>query len=361
MKRLCLGNLDIDIESDDVRQLELVGEYIDFVEHRSQSHDNRPNLWKLKSLFGYTKNEAFEKHAIESVGRVLEKKQGFTYRLFEVEGVKMALMADDGYQGNPHLIVVEDHEITIYNFGKIENQLVNLVRVLRELVLRMAENEGGICLHAACVEYQGKGIVIIGDSGSGKSTTMLNFLNNGADFISNDRCIIDQQLNILTWPFSCRIGSGTLSTFFDDVSDLPFRSDTPKGFSRDFQQKRSKQKQWGSKIKATFTPRKLSEMFGAKVKNTSVVDTVIFPNLSLESSSESLTRVNTFPRELVERNTFTIGGCEYNRNWLGLDKSQSWQRVKSAHIIMEQLSLVDSFFYISKPNIFFLPVKNNEK
>jgi HprK-related kinase B len=69
------------------------------------------------------------------------------------------------------------------------NQVVNFVnnRYIEWQILR-----GGILGHAAGVRLQGKGIALAGFSGMGKSTLALHLVNQGADFVSNDRLIIEK-------------------------------------------------------------------------------------------------------------------------------------------------------------------------
>lgn len=45
-------------------------------------------------------------------------------------------------------------------------------------------------LHASCVAVQGKGVLIVGASGSGKSSLALQLMAYGADLIADDRTIV---------------------------------------------------------------------------------------------------------------------------------------------------------------------------
>lgn len=48
----------------------------------------------------------------------------------------------------------------------------------------------GLILHATCVAFEGKGVLISGQSGSGKSSLALELMALGADLISDDRTVI---------------------------------------------------------------------------------------------------------------------------------------------------------------------------
>ncbi|MDO5291870.1 MAG: hypothetical protein Q4F05_03875 [bacterium] len=49
---------------------------------------------------------------------------------------------------------------------------------------------GLISIHGSCVEWKGKGFIISGDSGAGKSTFTTELLQHGAGFLTDDICAI---------------------------------------------------------------------------------------------------------------------------------------------------------------------------
>lgn len=50
----------------------------------------------------------------------------------------------------------------------------------------IADKDSG-CIHATCVAVQGRGLLIIGASGSGKSSLALRMMALGADLVADDR------------------------------------------------------------------------------------------------------------------------------------------------------------------------------
>ncbi|MEH6520144.1 HPr kinase/phosphorylase [Sulfitobacter sp.] len=49
----------------------------------------------------------------------------------------------------------------------------------------------GLTLHATTVAFEGKGIMIFGQSGSGKSSLALELIGLGADLVADDRTLVE--------------------------------------------------------------------------------------------------------------------------------------------------------------------------
>jgi HPr kinase/phosphorylase len=48
-------------------------------------------------------------------------------------------------------------------------------------------------IHASCVALEGRGLLILGPSGSGKSALALDLIAQGAGLVADDRCILTRQ------------------------------------------------------------------------------------------------------------------------------------------------------------------------
>lgn len=53
-------------------------------------------------------------------------------------------------------------------------------------------------MHASCVSWEGKGVLIAGGSGSGKSTTALALMAHGAQLVADDQVIVTRTGEDLT-------------------------------------------------------------------------------------------------------------------------------------------------------------------
>lgn len=90
-------------------------------------------------------------------------------------------------------------------FNKDKSSLVkDGIRVIRDIVKALAEDSGGVMVHAAAFKKNDKGVLLIGGKGSGKTTLSLKFLyEHGCSEVSRDRVILKpekQSFYIYGWP-----------------------------------------------------------------------------------------------------------------------------------------------------------------
>ena len=55
--------------------------------------------------------------------------------------------------------------------------------------------DGSLIMHASCVDINGSGVLIIGRSGSGKSSLAINLLALGSKLVADDQCELVQKNN----------------------------------------------------------------------------------------------------------------------------------------------------------------------
>ncbi len=92
---------------------------------------------------------------------------------------------------------------------RFPNQVINFIN---NRFIEWKLNRGTLLGHAAAVMWKNRGMAIAGFSGMGKSTLALHLMHAGADFVSNDRLLIDPSgtkpamTGVAKWP---RINPGT--------------------------------------------------------------------------------------------------------------------------------------------------------
>lgn len=109
-----------------------------------------------------------------------------------------------------HFAIGREEWLALGPLCQYSNQLINFVNAI---FMEINLQEEALLFHAAGVAKDGEGIVIAAQSGKGKSTTSLLLMNNGLDFVSNDRVILRKEsegFEMIGVPKHPRVNPGTL-------------------------------------------------------------------------------------------------------------------------------------------------------
>jgi hypothetical protein len=88
-----------------------------------------------------------------------------------------------------------------------------LARLVRNRLSSDWSLSGAAYLHAGCVAIGGRGVVILGDKFSGKTTQICELVSRGANFTSNDRIFIFPGGRVVGLPVSVNIRPATLERY----------------------------------------------------------------------------------------------------------------------------------------------------
>ena len=100
----------------------------------------------------------------------------------------------------------------IYIVSKRVDESRCLLYVIREIIRIINENKGNIIMHAGCIKHKNQNILIVGDSGDGKTTLIFQLLDKAEfEFVANDRTLIDRQLRVFEYPIKIRVGIETIN------------------------------------------------------------------------------------------------------------------------------------------------------
>ena len=77
---------------------------------------------------------------------------------------------------------------------------------------------GFLQIHAACVDYRGKGILLVGDHGIGKSTLALTAASFGMEILTDDVCVIDTRAGrVKAFPRPIKASDHTMMIISPDI------------------------------------------------------------------------------------------------------------------------------------------------
>lgn len=121
-----------------------------------------------------------------------------------------------------HFILVNDNDAKFY---KGEFRKYFTAAISRKLF----EKYNALCFHSATVDVDGKGIVFMGESGSGKTSLVLQFFLGGAKYVSNDLTFLQKKggEDILGMPQQINLGHGALAWFYKKAPQM-FNKDYDK-------------------------------------------------------------------------------------------------------------------------------------
>lgn len=104
---------------------------------------------------------------------------------------------------------------------------------ITNLFIRLYQLKGALLLHCACVEKNNKAIIIIGKANSGKTVSMLNLLDFGFNFITNDFLIVDKNRDELEFlPFPQFVGIRRVGNWLELDRNKKYRSLKSEGYTK---------------------------------------------------------------------------------------------------------------------------------
>lgn len=88
-------------------------------------------------------------------------------------------------------------------------------RIIKDVILsRDAEANNSLIYHCSCASFSNDGIVIVGEKGSGKTTTLLKLLSEGGSFVTSDRGYLNvNDFCIRGWPEPLNVSTTVLELF----------------------------------------------------------------------------------------------------------------------------------------------------
>ncbi|MFP7175751.1 hypothetical protein [Priestia filamentosa] len=163
-----------------------------------------------------------------------------------------------------------------------QDELV-FIEIIRDLILKNEENHGVVVLHATSALKDGKASLLIGSKGKGKSTLLLELVNElDYKLISGDKTFLwinEGKLMCAGWPDYPHLGLGTLSKYPAFVEHFRLR-DKIEAVKEDL---------WSTEHKMAIDPKFFQEMIPFADTGLSFpVENIIYPNLFPTNECEVL-------------------------------------------------------------------------
>lgn len=164
--------------------------------------------------------------------KVIKSKKGKIHNSFKNQTHKEITFNESKF----YLVDSEEYIINKVNeknfkiiVGKNTEKTANwIIRIIREIYLRIKEDLGFAFMHGTGLEINGKGVLLLGTSGSGKTTLAVNLLEkyNNVKYLSNDRVFVNKELDMEYFPHATTYAMGTvknnenLSKYFNETQIL---------------------------------------------------------------------------------------------------------------------------------------------
>jgi hypothetical protein len=173
--------------------------------------------------------------------------------------------------------------ISVYPPDESPENCRQAARMVREFIAQSAAKENFLRLHAAAVtDHAGRGLLILGTKGAGKTSLMLSLIREGVSrFCANDRLLLscnNSSPEALGLPNSVRLDLRALKQF-PQFEQLPSRRMVS---SRE------------GELKVAFAPQELCRALGAEIISRTEVHAVLAPELRSERRTVETRQV---PRE----------------------------------------------------------------
>ena len=210
---------------------------------------------------------------------------------------------------------IDDNNFVLYSNNK-NKTCKNLLRVIREILVRDLEDKGYYFMHGNGIKIFDKGMLILGKSGSGKTTftSKINSLEINQQFISNDRIFINED-EMVYFPLPIVYSMGTVKTNLK--LDKYFKENNVLELRRGGNYETAIYSQ-----KCDVPLRSIHEMFNnCENISSSTIDLIIFPRLTDKNEDVRILDKKESIEKLDSCN-FTPNDTESNRRpWIKFRKT----------------------------------------
>lgn len=202
---------------------------------------------------------------IGHLGNTINQKREYKYFSYENNDIFQSLKNDT-------VIITDKDNSAVYVISNDKKKIsLELRRVIKDNILsRLAEKNKSAVFHTAIASKDNKGIMIIGDKGAGKTTTLIKLLKDyNMNFVTSDRGYLKLNNNKIFasgWPEPLNVGYGSLKAF--TLGNIINSEIIKKG-----------------QEKIVIPYNKIPQVLLNSVVHGTYIDTVLFPKINLDKST----------------------------------------------------------------------------
>lgn len=172
---------------------------------------------------------------------------------------------------------------------------LEFARTVRNTVVAYLEGEGWVSYHAGAVDTDQGVLMIVGNSGAGKTSLILALLRCGARYIANERLLVRQEsagFKVLGYPMAIAVGIGTARQFrgLSQLVESPDQLLYPRSrFSKSRVARTPPEQQLLLDDKLQLLPEELSQYVGSiGAVRGGLVRSIVVPQVSREPISTTV-------------------------------------------------------------------------
>lgn len=212
---------------------------------------------------------------------------------------------------------------------KVRWPLLEVSRVVRDLISRYLADQGWALFHAGAVHVNDKNYVIIGNSGAGKTSFIIALSAAGAAYISNERVfvkVIDGEVHLLCFPMPIAVGLGTMVQYPELIKYIrspQYLKYPPRRMDADLIHSHPEYEWSELEDKPQFLPQDLTENFSNKEGvSGGKVDGLIVPSFQKQEPIKIKSLNEDEVLEIIRNNWFDPQADDVYPPWMPLDFAQ---------------------------------------
>lgn len=327
--------------------------YFPNVEFKIQTNDKDIYIKQLKHILEFyipyegKKTKVINMEYIEDVNlfnkiiKEAKSQKSKSYQTFTNQ-VHKEYQGNDGEKyyiiDNQEYVCVKenDNSYKIITNGK-EEGVKWLFRVIREILVRVNEENNGLYMHSTALNIDNSGIMILGNSGSGKTTLATKLLESNEDinFLSNDRVFMYAQdkIKMEYFPIPIVYAMGTVKHC--DALDRYFKN------TRILESRVGKKYEKSSdEVKVDVPLTDISKIFpNCKMTPTSNIDLIIMAKMNKYIDKDFIFKKLSYKEKMVKLNQT----CFTPYDWESLRLEWLYKRRLSMNDLVEnKINTIDT-------------------